>query len=513
MAANVVAPKRLVFCGTAEERGPVDEAGSSLVEARRVAELRTKAEVEPDSYLAPLMETVTTLSNRLAEFGYLQESIDYAEEAVDLVETMMERHPGGRRGSYARAMNALGVRLRTAGRLTEAIAVSTEAVDVARDLEKDEPHRRADAYGRYSYTLGLQKQNAGAWEAGLAHQIETVESVRAARAVTAHAHEQLYGAVLAAQIRSLMMLGRRDEAMAIAKRMFNMWRASSEGSAPARLRAARVDIGWITAVMRWDPDGSKIAIERDMTTSIPEQDRSVLWQARAWYSYAGQLCDSGHLDTAGQFADAAIEQWRAFAASQPGAFRHQFAEALETRRRVLRTRGRHANAADDAVELVAIWRDLAANDPARYASALGRGLSEGAGLQSRAGRSAEALDWAAEAVRILRPHATENPQAYDVTFVRALHNKAFVNHLAGHHEVASISIEEAVTILRGLSAQIPTAFDEDLGNALRMKVDVDRARGHAGDAGAALLEADRLAPKTKDRPQLLDLDIDRYLRD
>jgi tetratricopeptide (TPR) repeat protein len=480
----------------------VDESTSRLPEAQRVASLRVRAAAASGVHDAAvidaeLLNALIALSIAVAARGHPLDGLELADEAVDLAELLMERFPGGRRNSYAIAMANLGQRLAQVGRCGDAVAVVEEAVEISRHLDLDEPFMRAANLGRRLSNLAWRFAEVNELERAAAASVEGLDICRAARADKKNVHDDLYAALLQRQSLILSRLGRRVEALDVARRCLNVNVASVSPGAGARAQEVYGNLGGRIAELSRDPDGRESMEEREAEDRVLDGHALNLWRARALSDHVMLLRRLKQSAAALAASTDAIGEWRTVRRVGPGFDDDDFAYALQRHYFAQEEAGDPAGAVATSREVIALCEMLAERNPRRFGPLLGTMMTFQPLVLLLVDRQDEALATIDRAVEILRPHAAAQPDAYSPRLANALRNYAIWHGQAGNADVAVPAAEECVEVYRRIRSRYPTLFTEQMASVLGVLSTQLRRVGRADEAAAATAEARRLTPATR----------------
>jgi tetratricopeptide (TPR) repeat protein len=193
---------------------------------RKVVRLRAFAEQEPDDNQAELVQSLLSLSDRLADAGRAQEALDAADEAVDLAEDLQERFGASYQTTAAWAAYTLAKRLRDVGEAESATALYAEAVELMRSTHRHDPYRRAKDLGTSLTDYALHLARRGQHEQAVAIGTEAVELFRAANTEVRGEFARPWALAQRNIAAALGELGRHEEALDAARRAVNLARAA-----------------------------------------------------------------------------------------------------------------------------------------------------------------------------------------------------------------------------------------------------------------------------------------------
>ena len=465
------------------------EAFANSAAARLVAQLRAAAEREPRIHDSRLLNALTAHSNEVAMLGFREQALELADEAVDLADELMERYPGGRRTSYAAAMNNLGLRLAEIGRADDALAVTAESVEVSRDLDRDEPDLRAGGLGIRLLNYSARLLTIGRYAEALDAVNEALDLARAARLVRKGIHQELYGKAMANRTLILARLGRRVDALDSANRAVNISRMP-----PVDVEALDDALNMCamrTIELYHDPDGAEAHTELALLELVRATHAAAFDVAFVSRDYVERLRKAGRLDAALEASTAAVAGWRAIAAIYPASCREELGLSMRRHARILFDLDQPDEALAVNQELVALYRSADAK-PIRYGMELARALLV---LASRypPHRAREALAAAEEALDLIRPLATAVPDGYARDLAPALSECAYLLGRVDRHADGVPLATEAVEIRRALAKADPLVYAEALTRSLGVLAARLDGAGRSDEARAVRSEAEAMA--------------------
>jgi tetratricopeptide (TPR) repeat protein len=355
-----------------------------------------------------LADALVVLSDTLADQGHATAAVEVADEAVDIAESLRDRHGHLYDTTYAWATYTLGQRLRDIGRDDDATVLYAEAVEVFRNTYRSDPYQRARSLGAAvtDYAGQLLRQDRD--EEAVAAAQEAIGLFRAARPDNFNRPWAYALRNLAIGLRSL---GRGEESLQAAQRGVHLARTLASAQ----------------------PDRAGILVDNLRQTAYTLE----------------------HLDRRDEALAAAHEAVDVARTMTTG---DDLGRALDTLVWILRSLERTADALPVAAEAVTAWRGVASAHPAERSS-LARALADHAGLQEELGGddADRGLAAAEEAEVIARELVESNPDRHRRLLADVLLRIWRCHKAAGQSERAFEATLEAVKLLRAERERQPAA--------------------------------------------------------
>jgi hypothetical protein len=271
---------------------------------------------------------------------------------------------------------------------------------------------------------------------------------------------------------ALSALGRREEALEVAREAADIYRTLAEKNPQAFLPGLAMslnNLGGILSNLGRLQDALEVAREAaDIRRKLAETNPQVFLPglAGSLNNLGLGLSDLGRREEALDAAREAADICRTLAEKNPQAFLPDLAKSLNNLGKMLSNLGRLQEALEVAREAADIYRTLAEKNPQAFLPDLAMSLNNlGLGL-SDLGRLQEALEAAREAADIYRTLAEKNPQAFLPDLAMSLNNLG--NRLSdlGRLQEALEVAREAADIYRTLAEKNPQAFLPNLAGSL-----------------------------------------------
>ncbi|RZU11430.1 tetratricopeptide repeat protein [Kribbella rubisoli] len=331
----------------------LESAEQAVAAYRGIATTADSAE-----HLPRLVESMTVLSNALAQLGRHEEALLPALEAVEIVRSSADTDRSSR---LAGLLNNLGIRLWDLGRREESLAQLEEAVTLYQQLAEGQPATYAPEYASSLNNLGIRLAQQGRRD----EAVERIELAVEIRGRLADFNPAVYRPLLASALsnlgNALAELGRHDEALAAAEKAVLIQR----------------ELAAISAI-HWDGLASALT------------------------NLCNQLSDLGCHQQAVAPAQEAVAIYRQLAITNPGLHLRHVAASLSNLAKVLSGLAKHEHALEAAEEAVAIDRRLAIAHPVIYLPALVRSLNNLSISLVAVGQRDRAITAATEAAAISR---------------------------------------------------------------------------------------------------------------
>lgn len=459
---------------------------------------RQLAEINPDTHLRDLSESLHRVAIALSDLGRHEEALSCAEEVVGVDRQLSEINPGAYLPYLANSLSHLSIYLSNLGQWDDALATAEEAVSIYRPLA----NANVDAY---LPDLAFSLDGLGTRLLELARPDDAAARTREAVAMyrrLAETTPNVYLPGLSTSVHNygcqLSELGRREEALACSEEAVGIDRLLAAANPGAflpdlgmslnNLSVDMADLGRyeeaVTAVEE------SVSIRRRLAGAAPAAYLPSL--AHSLYNLGNWLSRMGHRENALFPTEEATSIYRPLAVANPTVYLSDLAGSLASLSSRLSDLGRHHEAEAVGEEAVRIDRQLAEANPTAHLPGLAISLHNLARRLSKVGRRDEALASAEEAVGIDRGLAQANPAAYLPALAGSLNNLGERISELGRREDALAATEEAVRIYRSLAAADPLMHQFDLADSLKNLGDqMSELRRHE-DALEAMEEAVRI---------------------
>jgi nucleoside phosphorylase/tetratricopeptide (TPR) repeat protein len=440
------------------------------------------------------------LSHVQARLGRMAEALKSSQEAVSILQWLMNRHREGVKRLevelfLARGLDILCSRQFELGHLERALASSKEAVTIHRDVVRRHP-------GEPSSALASALIHLGAMQLEVRQPNEALQTVREAESIYRSLFAKNPGEVMAELAATLDLLsmsqravGQRAEAL---KTQEEAVRLASE------LARAHPD--------RFLPHLAKYLVNRGIVedqAGLPrealastEQSVEILRQlaaarpdaflqdlAVAWNNLGNRQAALGLDQPALESARKAVEVYRKLAEAAPEAFSLNLAGCLHNLGSRLIDERSLEEALDVSQEAVALCRKLVKQHPKAFLPSLAMTLMVLGIALRHLGRLAEALAAQQESLGLYQHLARENRDSFLPEVARGQTNLGMVYQDLGHLDEALKAHRESVDLYRELEQAHPRMFVPDLANTLNNLGAVESALGHATSALALAQEA------------------------
>lgn len=437
---------------------------------------------------APLAVALNNLSNRLSDFGLIEEALETAREAVDLYSVIAVDQPDAFTPDLAMSLSNLANRLSAIGKREEAFETALRAVNLYRDLAMAKPEAFTPSLANSLTNLANRLSGVGRSEDALKAAREAVDLHRSLVAVRPEAFTPDLAGSLGNFSRCLSDIGRREEALEAGGEALRLYRtlaaARPDAFTPDMAKSLNNYANRLSSVGRredalnaaWEA----VPLHRALAAEQPEAFTPYL--AHLLTNLAVKLSDVGRKDEALTAASEAVDIYRTLIVDRPDAFTPDLALSLNNLANRLATAGKIEAGLKAAREAVDLFRTLSATRPDVFTPNLAMSLNNLANFLKRVGQREEGLEAVREAVVLRRALAAARPDAYTADLAMSLGNLAIFLTEVGQKEEGLETVREAVDLFRRLAAMRPDAVIPDLANSLSVLANILQANGHTAEA-------------------------------